>query len=703
MKRIISAITIVILTFHLSACASGTLNASEATETVNTGEIYSFETIGLPESNVSIVEAIKCGNNIIMYGVKKDNANRFFLLDVTSVQLTSINCNLNYVENIAEIDEEHFAAISIGPDGEYILSTIKTNGEVESSFALDPSLLEDDIVVDFLAMSSGYVIQTTKCLLCLSKSGGLIKCIDDYGGGINIVKANPEKILFIYSVNAPEKNHHVIEISNDFSTSNSVQFDKRYNAYFPAEGDALFANTGDTLYLIDYKNAKTAGIIDIFLSQLFPSSFIQIDKEKFFSIQNGCPTIWKPEVKGQTIVLTLYTYRLDPSVEAAIRSFNSQSSQYKVDVIDYSQFDLEENDLTGLIKMNTDIISGNQPDIYDLSNFSTELFANRGLLYDLNPYFENDEDVSIGDILPNVFECQQYKGAIYDIIPAFSIVTACSDQSIVGLSKDWSINHFLDISEEYSAEQLFGEDSTREAFLGYVLIFLKNELIDTENAKCYFDSDLFIKLLEYSANLVPEDNLGETSSQSIARAYAGEQKILIVNLSEGIFKQVSVLETIFPNGLEFVGFPSNSELNSALLPVARFGMSSACKNPNAAWTFFKFLLSKENKMRGFPVIKEDLRKYIDDAFFEDQGKKNTLTSFYSGGTLTIEGQVISEQTKAVVESLVFNPSCIAEYDTHIYNIIIESAKAYYAGDRTVDETAEIIQSKISLYLAEQYG
>lgn len=41
-----------------------------------------------------------------------------------------------------------------------------------------------------------------------------------------------------------------------------------------------------------------------------------------------------------------------------------------------------------------------------------------------------------------------------------------------------------------------------------------------------------------------------------------------------------------------------------------------------------------------------------------------------------------------------------DYDRNLINIITEQAGAYFAGDRSLDDTVAAIQSRVGLYLAE---
>lgn len=60
---------------------------------------------------------------------------------------------------------------------------------------------------------------------------------------------------------------------------------------------------------------------------------------------------------------------------------------------------------------------------------------------------------------------------------------------------------------------------------------------------------------------------------------------------------------------------------------------------------------------------------------------------------------VTETDKDFLKYIVENAYWDTSLDA-IYAIISEDTGAYWAGDKTVEETAEIIQSRISLYLEE---
>lgn len=42
-------------------------------------------------------------------------------------------------------------------------------------------------------------------------------------------------------------------------------------------------------------------------------------------------------------------------------------------------------------------------------------------------------------------------------------------------------------------------------------------------------------------------------------------------------------------------------------------------------------------------------------------------------------------------------------DTTIRELIIETCQPYLYGDKSLDETVKLLQSKVSIYMSEQYG
>ncbi len=51
--------------------------------------------------------------------------------------------------------------------------------------------------------------------------------------------------------------------------------------------------------------------------------------------------------------------------------------------------------------------------------------------------------------------------------------------------------------------------------------------------------------------------------------------------------------------------------------------------------------------------------------------------------------------------IAMNCSTVMRHDPEIWQIVHSQSLAYFAGDKSLEETAEQIQSRVSLYMAEQ--
>ena len=84
----------------------------------------------------------------------------------------------------------------------------------------------------------------------------------------------------------------------------------------------------------------------------------------------------------------------------------------------------------------------------------------------------------------------------------------------------------------------------------------------------------------------------------------------------------------------------------------------------------------------------------------------TTEAVMIGGTGVNEDGSISiyamtqEQVDQILD-LINATTAVYGYDESILNIISDEAAAYFAGEKSLDDTANMIQSRVNLYVAEQ--
>ena len=81
----------------------------------------------------------------------------------------------------------------------------------------------------------------------------------------------------------------------------------------------------------------------------------------------------------------------------------------------------------------------------------------------------------------------------------------------------------------------------------------------------------------------------------------------------------------------------------------------------------------------------------------ESGEK-TWTYWIAGQEINIG--LMTEEAIARVDALLESLTQCYQYDEAMMNIIIEEASAFFSGQKTAEEVAGLIQSRVSIYVAE---
>ena len=65
------------------------------------------------------------------------------------------------------------------------------------------------------------------------------------------------------------------------------------------------------------------------------------------------------------------------------------------------------------------------------------------------------------------------------------------------------------------------------------------------------------------------------------------------------------------------------------------------------------------------------------------------------------GEPVTKEQYEYVEALFDTPRSSILLDKNVRDIVLEVAGAYFAGDRDLDQTVQMLNSRVSLYLNEQ--
>lgn len=668
------------------------------------------ETLPMPETGVDLLDAVRTPAGAFMYGVDEDQQAHYYTLDTENLEIHALpELRSGRPEALCASPDGTLRVLYLTEEGRCCLLSRSPEGTVDE-LLLPDELLNGEPVASFEAAEGALYVTTPQRAFSFDAEGRLLK---DYGTSQsprNFLRLGSGQLLLIDHGNSGNNrpgavsNAVILEIGADGAPGERYEVESMFTFYMAGSDGQLLVQQNDIYYRYDYKTGKGEALINGFTSGIRNIGLVCLGEELFFSVDQGKPLVWRPWKGGEVQILTLATYDIDFGLKKDIEAFNESNSEYMIQLIDYADLDTYEDQNTGLNKLATDIISGNAPDIYDMSRFSVNQYAAKGLLEDLKPYFEADPDLDYSDLVPNVAQALEFHGGLYQLIPGFKLVTVAGDRSTVG--PDWGVERFMQLTRELPHESIFGLDLTRETFMSQVLAFMHKELYSEEELWCDFRNQDFMDMLSFAASLPASFHYDGSQGTDIGRAYAGEQVLILTSLDAFVVGDISYMDAIFGGEAQYVGFPGAAGSGFGFRPTAQLAMSSAGHNKYGVWEFFRYLLSDEIQDQGYyglPLRTDALESRLDRNIASEMEKPGKLSTASTIGWVEIEGTPVDESTKERINALVDKIDCCTVCDSTILSIVMEQAEPFFDGGKTVEDVAAGIQSRVNIYLSEQYG
>ncbi len=397
------------------------------------------------------------------------------------------------------------------------------------------------------------------------------------------------------------------------------------------------------------------------------------------------------EVKEKTVITIACAYT--SAIRERILAFNRESAEYQVKVIDYSVYPSYPTN-EQLTRLNLDIISENAPDILYLDGFEgmVDDYIRQGLLEDLNTWIDADPEIDRADYLNNVFEAYEVNGGLYELPTSFIVQTLSADREIVGSEPGLTMEELKQLEKTYSEYRLLGAHTDPNYFLQLMLQF--GTAMDTVNGTCSFDSPEFIEILK----LVNQIAAGDTADSRPA-IFSNEY---IHNFED--FRRQEIQYN--PQGIQYtyIGFPgvggSGALIEDGTVSIS-FAITSQSEHKEGAWAFIRYFLGDEyqNQVATGSVAEFPIKLSALNAQRDAATKPISADGRDEEGTFTVPG--LSEDRADELIAYLKSLNQTGRMDWEVYNIVVEEAGAYFAGQKTVQDVAKTIQGRVWIYLAEQ--
>lgn len=502
--------------------------------------------------------------------------------------------------------------------------------------------------------------------------------------------------------------------------------------FFSGSGNTLMASDGNYLYSVDIGTGVSTKLLswldsDINASNLTGVAAVGDDQilvlcNRFSMKGNNTfemGTLTKTpasEIPERTL-LTLGAEYLDSSLKDAVIDYNRKSNEYRITLVDYSQYNTDDDYTLGSQQLDRDVISGNCPDIISLSTGHQDKYIAKGALADLSTLMEKDDSISQDNLVAGALKAYTSDGKLYGMPYSFNVQTLIASVKLVGDRTSWNMADMAQVIEGLDDTVTVMEYTTQVGFLQQMVYQNMNQFVDYGKATCSFDSDAFKQLLTASAKLPTEDELyGDNSDEVAISSDDGYQMLqsgdLLMTTSyiSGDSYSLKEFYGIYNNkdfGMVNIGYPTDEGSGVQVSVSGGLAISAKSKYTDVAWDFIKTLLSDDfqGDQWNFPVTKSALDKALAEAMEQDyytdeNGEKVYYDqSTYIGDTEYTLSPLTQEQVDDF-KAMVDGASVGGNYDTDIMDIINEESAAYFSGDKSAEDVAALIQNRVSIYLGE---
>lgn len=468
--------------------------------------------------------------------------------------------------------------------------------------------------------------------------------------------------------------------------------------------DGFIYCKGNDLYEYDYVTAAKSRIFSLSSMGILADHIIHMEiNDGSIEIVDNYSSDYPSEYvaisegENERTLVTLGVTMTTNELESAVTAYNRFSEDTRVEIIEYYTGDDFE---TSLDELKLDIIRGEGPDIINLSGINTDSYAEKGLFADLYGFMENDSEINKESFLPAVLNSFETGEHLYSMGASFQVHTVWGAKAFTGGKSGVNIEEFISLlnSRGKSAGAVSGL-SGDEPVLTTLCTFAFSEFIDYEDMTCDFDTEQFKGLLDFASDWE------YTYEGTIPQAIADGEILLTVGTISSIADYQ--LQDELYGGVSFIGYPTTESNGTALsYRGSELAISTRSSVQKEAWDFLKYYMINGYDGTGFPVLTEKFdaemeRAMTDDVFDSMEGTyTGPKLSFRVSDTDYILIYAADEADVAAVRTLIDTADVRYKYNTDVMNIITEEAESYMSGQKSFEEVADIIDSRVSIWLAE---
>lgn len=358
-------------------------------------------------------------------------------------------------------------------------------------------------------------------------------------------------------------------------------------------------------------------------------------------------------------------------------------------------FSSSEEDFTE--KLNLMLVSDDTVDVVVMKDegqcdYSIVRDNYKGIYADLYRFMDSEsDDYHADDFRQNILSALEYKGALFQMVPYFTVRTIIGEESDNQISDNWSVEDFTSHLRNNPDSAFFRNDIEIVSKTALNLMPFYNY----EKDECFFDTDKFRNLIE-TVNGFPE-----------SAGIVSDFDLYDIELNN--YNQINEAEHAYfkGNSVKNIGFPDVTGNGAMIVPDIQLSIMDNRVTEDTAWEFIKYYLSEEYfdqhyaENRQFPIVNalSEKLKNITQNITEDSEFLSLNACDFNKNPVKLNAP--DKKYTDAVDEIINGASVIYRYDFRIDSIFYDEYFEYTEGEQSLSDMSKDIQKKVQIYLGER--
>ena len=400
------------------------------------------------------------------------------------------------------------------------------------------------------------------------------------------------------------------------------------------------------------------------------------------------------------IVVGGYGVYTDEILAWAVYNFNTQNDKYRVVLEEYSdEFssstpqEAQEAQLR-LLKYFND---GHAPDVFYGDRFDYEYLGHSGMIMDMLPFFDNDSSLQFTDFSSSI------QGVLLrDGKHCYSVFSGYYMDGYWGMKSDFPTNQ-ISLTELQKkcqdSDKQFTATLSSPCIACESLVYSVGSLWGAYDKPKIISREQIVDFVNATIDLGIDPSITWGGVCDMQAVYDGVCYLSTAGPSD-IFT-LAREEKKAHDRLVYVGYPTIGGSAHLLVPSGLVGISASTRHADKCWVFVRNLLLTDMQKRVVQYGKTPIRGDVLEMMFQSalnpsEVRDEDMRRFVLGqDEVSLD---VVEDFRMSVNSI----DTIRTIDWGAYNIICEEVASYYTQNRSVEQIADSLDTRLSLYVQENY-